>query len=170
MLGPILFFVFRNDIPDECIRSKCRLFADDRIIYRTVNTEDDAISLWPYIPRPHPLWCSILFKLSQCINCRASILRVISINEHILGIKLEALGERRPPWPRQIITPILSTVKMLSLAGERLTPKILDRLPAPRSGYATAIMEFSCLFTHLRISRLPRKCNQFFLVLPKTPS
>ena len=40
--------------------------------------------------------------------------------------KLEALGKRRPPWPRQIITPILSTIKLLSLAGERLTPKVLD--------------------------------------------
>ena len=36
--------------------------------------------------------------------------------------KLEALRERRPPWPRQIITPILPTVKMLSLGGERLPP------------------------------------------------
>ena len=27
--------------------------------------------------------------------------------------KLEALRERRPPWPRQIITPILSTVKIV---------------------------------------------------------
>ena len=34
--------------------------------------------------------------------------------------KLEALRERRPPWPRQIITLILPTVKMLSLGGERL--------------------------------------------------
>ena len=34
--------------------------------------------------------------------------------------KLEALRERRPPWPRQIITPILPTVKILSLGGERL--------------------------------------------------
>ena len=34
--------------------------------------------------------------------------------------KLEALRERRPPWPRQIITLILSTVKMLSLGCERL--------------------------------------------------
>ena len=33
---------------------------------------------------------------------------------------LEALRECRPPWPRQIITPILPTVKILSLAGERL--------------------------------------------------
>ena len=40
--------------------------------------------------------------------------------------KLEALEERRPPWPRQIITPILPNVKMMSIGGERLTPKLLD--------------------------------------------
>ena len=40
--------------------------------------------------------------------------------------ELEALGGRRPPWPRQIITLILSTVNILSLGGERLTPKVLD--------------------------------------------
>ena len=34
--------------------------------------------------------------------------------------KLEALRERRPPWPRQIITPILPTLNMFSLGGERL--------------------------------------------------
>ena len=41
--------------------------------------------------------------------------------------KLEALRERRPPWPRQIITPILSTVKMLSLGCERL-PTPLNKI------------------------------------------
>ena len=50
--------------------------------------------------------------------------------------KLEVLRERRPPWPRQIITPILPTVKMLSLGGERLPPlqkkeKSFESLPAP---------------------------------------
>ena len=40
--------------------------------------------------------------------------------------KLEALEEHRPPWPRQIITPIFPNVIMLSLGGERLTPKVLD--------------------------------------------
>ena len=47
--------------------------------------------------------------------------------------KLETLRECRPPWPRQIITLILPTVKMLSLGCERLsTPlkkkkkKVLD--------------------------------------------
>ena len=37
-------------------------------------------------------------------------------------MKLEALRESRPPWPRQIITPILPTVKMLCLGGEILAP------------------------------------------------
>ena len=36
--------------------------------------------------------------------------------------QLEALRERRPPWPRQIITLILPTVKMLSLGCERFPP------------------------------------------------
>ena len=43
-------------------------------------------------------------------------------NKSMLPKTLEALRERRPPWPRHIITPILPTVKMLSLGGERLSP------------------------------------------------
>ena len=41
-------------------------------------------------------------------------------------VKLEALRERRPPCPRQIITLILPTVKMLSLGCERL-PTLLKK-------------------------------------------
>ena len=74
--------------------------------------------------------------------------------------KVEALRECRPPWPRQIITPILPTVKILSLGGERLAPpppkkkkkKSFGSLPAPRSGYATTIMVF---FAHLLILEYP---------------
>ena len=44
VLGPILFLVFINDMP-ECVNSQCRLFADDSIIYRTVNSRDDALAL-----------------------------------------------------------------------------------------------------------------------------
>ena len=69
-------------------------------------------------------------------------------------LKLEALRERRPPWPRQIITPILSTVKMLSLGCERLPTPLKKKkkerkkkkgsgsLPSPRSGYAITITVF----------------------------
>ena len=50
----------------------------------------------------------------------------------------------------------MPTVKMLSLGGERLTPpppppkkkKSFGSLPAPRSGYATAIMVVFLLIYH----------------------
>ena len=49
--------------------------------------------------------------------------------------QLEALRERRPPWPRQIITLIFPTVKMLSLGCERLPTHLKKKgsglLPAP---------------------------------------
>ena len=43
-LGPILFLAFLKDMP-VCWKAQCRLFADDNIIYRTVNSEEDAIKL-----------------------------------------------------------------------------------------------------------------------------
>ena len=42
------------------------------------------------------------------------------LNDRQITERTEALRERRPPWPRQIITLILPTVKMLSLGCERL--------------------------------------------------
>ena len=43
VLGPILFLVFINDMPN-CIKSQCRLFADDTIVYREISsTADTAI-------------------------------------------------------------------------------------------------------------------------------
>ena len=44
VLGPILFLTFINDKP-ETVSSRCRLFADDSIIYREVLTESDCVSL-----------------------------------------------------------------------------------------------------------------------------
>ena len=64
-------------------------------------------------------------------------------------MKLEALRERRPSWPRQIITLILPTVKMLRLGCERLPTPLKKRgsgsLPAPRPGYATTFTVFFLL-------------------------
>ena len=36
VIGPILFVIFINDMPDEVIKSLCKLFADDCKLYRTV--------------------------------------------------------------------------------------------------------------------------------------
>ena len=44
VLGPFLFLAFINDMP-ECVLSQCRLFADDSIVYRKIDTDDDADTL-----------------------------------------------------------------------------------------------------------------------------
>ena len=47
---------------------------------------------------------------------------------------LEALREHRPPWPRQIITLILPTVKMLSLGCERLPTPLKKKKKKKKNG------------------------------------
>ena len=44
VLGPILFLVHINDLPD-CVSSSVRLFADDCLLYRVINSIDDHIAL-----------------------------------------------------------------------------------------------------------------------------
>ena len=41
VLGPCMFLLFMNDLPDA-LTSQVRLFADDTLVYLTVNTQDDA--------------------------------------------------------------------------------------------------------------------------------
>ena len=45
VLGPILFLVYINDLPDYLKHSKLRLFADDSIIYMPIKSHSDCLKL-----------------------------------------------------------------------------------------------------------------------------
>ena len=44
VLGPVLFLLFINDLPDN-IRSSVRLFADDCVLYRNIHSLQDCLTL-----------------------------------------------------------------------------------------------------------------------------
>jgi hypothetical protein len=44
VLGPILFLLFINDLPDV-VSSQARLFADDSLLYRVINNPSDQVRL-----------------------------------------------------------------------------------------------------------------------------
>ena len=44
VLGPCLFLAYINDLPDS-LKSRARLFADDTIVYLTINPQSEAQTL-----------------------------------------------------------------------------------------------------------------------------
>ena len=78
------------------------------------------------------------------LHLQANVSKIVIIL-HNPSYKLEALGERRPPWLRHIITPIFPNVIMLSLGGERLTPKVLNHYLHHDLGMQQVLW---CFFAH----------------------
>ena len=68
VLGPILFLIYINDLPDKT-RSKVRLFVDDTAIYLAVSSLDDAQILQQDLDHLHLLeldW-DMEFNPSKCV-------------------------------------------------------------------------------------------------------
>ena len=70
-LGPLLFLVFINDLP-EYVSSTTRLFADDSLLYRTITSLDDARLLQEDLNNLNGKSCgaypSILTNVKYCVS------------------------------------------------------------------------------------------------------
>ena len=98
--------------------------------------------------------CWLLKQIKQQtrkLHLQANVSKKVIIL-HNPSYKLEALGEHRPPWLRQIINPIFPNVIMLNHGGESLTPKILNHYLHHDLGMQQLLW---CFFAHLLILEYP---------------
>ena len=90
VLGPVLFLIFINDIPED-INSRTRLFADDCILYRQISSENDQQLLQEDLDRLatwektwgmefHPQKCSVM-RISRARTPR-------TFQYHLKGVPL----------------------------------------------------------------------------------
>ena len=65
MLGPLLFLVYINDIP-EGINSTLRLFADDSLLYRIIRSKEDQTILQEDLRRLQRMGAEV----ADAVQCR----------------------------------------------------------------------------------------------------
>jgi ribonucleases P/MRP protein subunit RPP40 len=85
VLGPILFLIYINDLPDK-IKSKCRLFADDSLLYRKITSEEDIIQLQKDLEEVI-LWCNtwhMTLNLDKCEHMNVTSKHASSNAEYTL--------------------------------------------------------------------------------------
>ena len=92
VLGPLMFLLYINDITKD-INSALRLFADDCLLYRVINSAEDANMLQEDLNRLSE-WANtwqLRFNVSKCtvIRCTRSLTpfnHVYTLNNHILNL------------------------------------------------------------------------------------
>ena len=89
VLGPLLFLAYINDITTN-LSSSCRLFADDCILYRKIDTPDDAKILQEDLRKLEETW-GMKFNIEKCMILTITLKHNPYITEYTLhGKKTES--------------------------------------------------------------------------------
>src|SRR5271170_3442091 len=86
VIGPLLFILYINDLPDK-IKSKCRLFADDSLIYRKITSEADYTALQQDLEEVLD-WCNkwgMTLNLDKCEHMKVTSKRAPDQNQYTLS-------------------------------------------------------------------------------------
>lgn len=89
VLGPLLFLIFINDLPNS-ITSSIRLFADDCVLYRKINSHNNHLQLQSDLSLIYA-WCSkwlMSLNMSKCKLVRFTRKKTTSNFSYIIGSDL----------------------------------------------------------------------------------
>ena len=108
ILGPILFLIYINDLPEVNIvedgrLSNIYLYADDAKIYKSVVTDDDANSLQRVVSRIME-WCNtwlLKLNINKCKVVSYSRKEIINSNYYITEENTQ-LNSTQLNWPRDL--------------------------------------------------------------------
>ena len=99
VLGPILFLMFINDLPDIIVHSNVRLFADDCILYKQISCIDDAQKLQTDLASLY-LWAEtwqMKFNTSKChvMHITQAILHKVNFTYSLGEVPLTAVEKSK---------------------------------------------------------------------------
>ena len=181
VLGPLLFLVYINDLPD-CISSKVRLFADDCIVYREIRNHEDARALQEDVDclcRWEQRW-QMGFNHSKCYTMRVthkinSLVNCYTMGENILqevyhypclGVELAS----DLSWNKHIAQATLKANRVLGLLKRNLstcdrnTKEVAYKaLVRPLLEYCQAVWDPHQSNTISDIERVQRRAAHFVL-------
>ena len=96
ILGPLLFLLFINDLPNVIQYCKVDLFADDAKMYKKVVTEEDCVNLQKDLDSVYQ-WSikwGLSFNVSKCkLICVTRSKKLVLFNYNVNGDVLECVNE-----------------------------------------------------------------------------
>jgi len=97
VLGPLLFLIFINDITSN-LTSNCRLYADDCILYRRIDSQSDVIALQEDLKQLEiweKVW-NMKFNLEKCMVLHITLKTDPLLSDYSLhGHKLDSVSEAK---------------------------------------------------------------------------
>ena len=181
VLGPLLFLTFINDLPAG-ITSKLRLFADDCLMYRSINNTSDSIKLQEDLDRLHKwsLDWQMLFNTDKCHLMRFTRRRNIIDSQYHLGDdQLTSVSEypylgltfsTDMSWQKQIDKMTTKANRMLGLLRRNLrncSQKIREQayigLVRPHLEYCSPVWSPHTKKDITRVESIQRRAARFVL-------